>query len=136
MIKELLAAPANATYTGWNALKREPKRPTNKEVRFYLQHIQRLQHLAQQLPAVDIPVPKLKQFRAMARALDASELAELKPEVVLLGTGSTIRFVPPRMTAALTEIGVAVECMDTAAACRTYNILMSEGRRVVTALLF
>lgn len=79
LIKELLAAPANATYTGWNALKREPKRPTNKEVRFYLQHIQRLQHLAQQLPAVDIPVPKLKQFRAMARALDASELAELKP---------------------------------------------------------
>lgn len=79
MINELLSAPANATYSGWNALKREPKRPTNKEVRFYLQHIQRLQHLGKQLPAIDIPVPKLKQFRAMARALDASELAELKP---------------------------------------------------------
>ena len=79
LINELLSAPANASFTGWNALKREPKRPTNKEVRFYLQHIQRLQHLAMQLPAIDIPVPKLKQFRAMARALDASELAELKP---------------------------------------------------------
>lgn len=79
LIDELLSAPANASFTGWNALKREPRRPTNKEVRFYLQHIQRLQHLAMQLPAVDIPVPKLKQFRAMARALDAGELAELKP---------------------------------------------------------
>ena len=49
------------------------------EVRFYLQHIRRLQHLGEQLPAVNIPVPKLKQFRAMARALDASELAELSP---------------------------------------------------------
>lgn len=68
-------------------------------------------------------------------AEDFVKLAELKPEVVLLGTGPTIRFVHPRMTAALTEIGVSVECMDTAAACRTYNILMSEGRQVTAALL-
>jgi len=68
-------------------------------------------------------------------AEDFAKLAELKPEVVLLGTGTTIRFVHPRITAALTEIGVAVECMDTAAACRTYNILMSEGRQVTAALL-
>ena len=68
-------------------------------------------------------------------AEDFDKLAELKPEVVLLGTGPTIRFVHPRMTAALAEIGVSVECMDTAAACRTYNILMSEGRQVMAALL-
>ncbi|WP_125077094.1 Tn3 family transposase [Pseudoxanthomonas sp. SGT-18] len=79
LINELFQSPEGASFTGWNALKREPKRPTNKEVRFYLQHIRRLQHLAEQLPAVEIPVPKLKQFRAMARALDASELAELTP---------------------------------------------------------
>ena len=79
LIDELLTSPAGDAYSGWQALKREPKRPTNKEVRFYLQHIRRLQHLAQQLPAIDVPVPKLKQYRAMARALDASELAELKP---------------------------------------------------------
>ncbi|KGM53249.1 transposase [Lysobacter arseniciresistens ZS79] len=76
----LLTSPAGASHSGWQALKREPKRPTNKEVRFYLQHIRRLQHLAEQLPAIDVPVPKLKQYRAMARALDASELAELKPD--------------------------------------------------------
>lgn len=79
LINELIKTPEGSGYSGWNALKREPKRPTNKEVRFYLQHIRRLQHLGEQLPAVDIPVPKLKQFRAMARALDASELAELTP---------------------------------------------------------
>ena len=79
LIDELLAAPAGSSFTGWQALKRDPKKPTNKEVRFYLQHIRRLQHLAEQLPAIDVPVPKLKQYRAMARALDASELAELKP---------------------------------------------------------
>lgn len=78
LIDDLLVSPDDA-FSGWQALKREPKRPTNKEVRFYLQHIRRLQHLAEQLPAIDVPVPKLKQYRAMARALDASELAELKP---------------------------------------------------------
>jgi len=75
-----------------------------------------------------------EKFEDLA-AGDFQKLAKLKPEVVLLGTGRTIRFVHPRMTEALTEIGVAVECMDTAAACRTYNILMSEGRQVTAALL-
>ncbi|MCT8356103.1 Tn3 family transposase, partial [Xanthomonas citri pv. anacardii] len=47
--------------------------------RHYLRHIQRLRILAEQLPPIDVSVPKLKQFRAMARALDAAELAELVP---------------------------------------------------------
>ena len=63
------------------------------------------------------------------------KLAELKPEVVLLGTGAKHRFIHPKLTKALTETGVSVECMDTAAACRTYNILMSEGRLVAVGLL-
>ena len=79
LIDELLRTLPGSTHSGWHALKREPKRPTNKEVRQYLQHIQRLRALAEQLPPIDIAVPKLKQFRAMARALDASELAELVP---------------------------------------------------------
>lgn len=62
-------------------------------------------------------------------------LLELKPEVVLLGTGKIHQFVRPSLTAALTEKGIAVECMTTHAACRTYNILMSEGRLVAAALL-
>lgn len=77
LIDELLSAKEGSRYTGWHTLKREPGRPTNKEVRTYLQHIRMLQQLAEKLPPIDIPVPKLKQFRTMARALDASELAEL-----------------------------------------------------------
>ena len=80
LIDELLRAPEGSRFTGWQSLKREPGRPTNKEVRFYLQHIRMLQQLAEQLPPIDVPVPKLKQFRAMARAYDASELAELAPD--------------------------------------------------------
>lgn len=57
------------------------------------------------------------------------------PEVVLLGTGPTQRFPHPRLTAALAARRIGVEAMDTGAACRTYNILMTEGRKVLAALL-
>lgn len=65
-----------------------------------------------------------------------AELAELGVEVVLLGTGSRLRFPPPRLTQALVEAGVGLEVMDVQAACRTYNILVAEERRVAAALLF
>ena len=67
-------------------------------------------------------------------ATDFSRLAALNPEVVLLGTGSTHRFAQPKLTKALIEKGISIECMTTHAACRTYNILMSEGRNVAAAL--
>lgn len=59
----------------------------------------------------------------------------LQPELVLLGTGSRLRFPHPRLYAALTNAGIGVDVMDCAAACRTYNILLAEGRGVVAALL-
>jgi uncharacterized protein len=59
----------------------------------------------------------------------------LEPEIVLLGTGRRQQFPHPRLTQALLEQGVGVEVMDTAAACRTYNVIMLEGRRVAAALL-
>lgn len=62
-------------------------------------------------------------------------IAENNPEVVLLGTGGMHMFLHPRHYQPLTDNGIALECMTTAAACRTYNILMSEGRRVAAALL-
>jgi len=62
-------------------------------------------------------------------------IANLKPEVVLLGTGAKHLFLHPKNYRILTEDGVALECMSTAAACRTYNILMSEGRAVAAALI-
>ena len=57
------------------------------------------------------------------------------PDVVILGTGATQRFVHPRLTASLTSRRIGVECMDNQAACRTYNILMAEGRKVALALI-
>jgi uncharacterized protein len=57
-------------------------------------------------------------------------------DIVLLGTGARQRFPHPRLTAALAHDGIGVEVMDLQAACRTYNILMAEERRVAAALLF
>lgn len=62
-------------------------------------------------------------------------IAEFNPEVVLLGTGEKHQFLHPNMTKSLTIKGIPLECMTTAAACRTYNILMSEGRNVLAALI-
>lgn len=62
-------------------------------------------------------------------------LLELAPDVLLLGTGERLCFPPPPVTAGLLTRGIGVEVMDTSAACRTYNILLSEGRVVVAALL-
>jgi uncharacterized protein len=59
----------------------------------------------------------------------------LKPEILLLGTGARQRFPHPRLYRALTNAGIALECMDTPAACRTYNILVAEDRKVVAAIL-
>ena len=66
---------------------------------------------------------------------DFAVLAELRPEIVLLGTGSRQRFPAPRLLRPLVEARIGCEVMDMAAACRTYTILMAEGRRVAAALL-
>ena len=55
--------------------------------------------------------------------------------MLLLGSGDRLRFVPPAWLAPLMQRHIGVETMDTAAACRTYNILAGEGRHVVAALL-
>ena len=63
-------------------------------------------------------------------------IADTGPEVVILGTGARQRFVHPRLAAVLTARRVGIEAMDNKAACRTYNILMAEGRKVTLALIF
>lgn len=62
-------------------------------------------------------------------------LVALKPELVLFGSGLRLRFPKPQWLRPLIEAGIGVETMDTAAACRTYNILGSEGRQIIAALL-
>lgn len=64
-----------------------------------------------------------------------AQIEATAPDVVILGTGSRQRFVHPRLITALTARRIGVECMDSQAACRTYNILMAEGRKVALALI-
>ena len=66
---------------------------------------------------------------------DYAGLLDHAPDLVVLGTGATIRFPHPRLTHALLAARVGVEAMDTAAACRTFNVLTAEGRKVLAALI-
>jgi uncharacterized protein len=82
-------------------------------------------------PVIDWPVTGFD-------ALDAASfrfIADQDPELVVFGSGSRLRFPHPRLLAPLLDRGIGVETMDVHAACRTYNILMAEGRRVAAALL-
>jgi uncharacterized protein len=81
---------------------------------------------------LDWPVESFDQLRAE----DFTIFASLGVDIVLLGTGRRQRFPHPRLTAALTRDGIGVEVMDLQAACRTYNILVAEERKVAAALLF
>lgn len=63
-------------------------------------------------------------------------LAAFEPELVIFGSGPRIRFVNPLLLKPLIGRRIGVETMDTAAACRTYNVLLAEGRSVLAALLF
>ena len=73
-------------------------------------------------------------FAALAAA-DFERVATLAPEVVIFGSGARLRFVPAALMRALIERGIGVETMDTGAACRTYNVLVTERRPVLAALL-
>lgn len=56
-------------------------------------------------------------------------------DVLFIGTGAELAHIPPDLRTALDEAGIGVEIMNSPAACRTYNVLLSEGRRVALALL-
>ena len=87
--------------------------------------------------AVIVTPTEVLQWDAMFETLDggafdALDAAEI--DVVLLGCGKSIRFLTPDLKKAYKKQGFSVDVMDTGAACRTYNVLMAEGRRVAAAL--
>jgi uncharacterized protein len=82
-------------------------------------------------PVIAWPVSSLAELTAEHFAQVAAE----NPELVVFGSGDLLRFVHPRLLRPLIDRGIGVETMDVRAACRTYNILMQEGRRVAAALL-
>ena len=66
---------------------------------------------------------------------DFEQIAKLEPAVVIFGSGERIRFPKPALIAPLIARNIGIETMDLQPACRTYNVLMAEGRKVVAALL-
>jgi len=82
-------------------------------------------------PVIDWPVRTLEDLSEA----DFEAVIEARPEVLILGTGPTLRFAHPGLLRRLMAVRIGVETMDTAAACRTFNILVAEGRQVMAALL-
>jgi uncharacterized protein len=86
------------------------------------------------MPQTPVQTWPVSSFQALTpEHFDA--LVAASPEVVIFGSGSRLRFPHPRLTAQLAKHRIGVETMDFGAACRTYNILMQEGRKVAAALL-
>lgn len=82
-------------------------------------------------PPQDWPPRHFDDLRAMHFEL----LLAMQPDLVIFGSGAKLRFAPPALLRSLIEKRIGFEAMDTAAACRTFNVLASEGRSVVAALL-
>ena len=95
---------------------------------------QRFSHSLVVLPE-SVPQPwQVKDFEDLQPS-DFELLGSMKPDLVILGTGQRQRFASARLTAQLMAQRVGVEWMDNQAACRTYNILMAEGRKVALAVI-
>jgi uncharacterized protein len=93
-------------------------------------------HLSSVLvPPSGAPVPWPVTSIADLTEAHFEQILQMDPELVVLGSGATLKFAPPALMKALMQKRIGVETMDTPAACRTYNILVGEGRRVVAALL-
>ena len=81
-------------------------------------------------PVADVASMTIEDLAAVAEAARAGTI-----DLLLVGCGSRMAPLPPSLRQAFRDIGVVMEPMDTGAACRTYNVLMAEGRRVAAALI-
>jgi uncharacterized protein len=98
--------------------------------------VNQVRHLRPVLVTPDQPVEPwiVAGFEALTSG-DFERLRDRAPELVLLGTGDRQRFPHPRLVKPLTDARIGCEAMTSQAACRTYNILMGEGRKVLAAIL-
>jgi uncharacterized protein len=86
------------------------------------------------MPEGPIETWSCKRFEDLTTG-DFQQIAQKKPALVIFGSGKKIRFPRPELIAPLIQAKIGIETMDLQAACRTYNILMAEGRKVLAALL-
>ena len=82
----------------------------------------------------DVEAWEAKNIRSL-EAASFARLLEIRPEIIIIGTGQAFTFPPPASLRALIEARIGYEVMDTGAACRTFNILIGEGRNVLAALI-
>jgi uncharacterized protein len=85
-------------------------------------------------PSAVVPVPDVRDMNDLA-GLDPARILALDPELVLLGTGLRQVFPAASFRAQFLRAGIGLEVMDTGAACRTFNVLVAEQRRVVALLM-
>ncbi|CAN5604225.1 Mth938-like domain-containing protein [soil metagenome] len=86
-------------------------------------------------PTVTIPWTVTRADELSLTSLAALKDAPVPTELLVLGCGARAIFVPPALRAELKAAGLAVEVVDTGSACRIYNVLLAEGRRVAAALI-
>ena len=86
------------------------------------------------MPEGDVDLWPISAFNDLTVA-NFEQIAAKKPELVIFGSGKTLRFPKPELLKPLIEAKIGFETMNTHAACRTYNILMGEGRNVLAALI-
>ena len=95
---------------------------------------QQIDHALIVLPDKLVNPWNIGDFASLA-VVDFAALIELRPELVVFGAGKVFRFPDVAIMAAFSKAGIGFEVMDTPAACRTYNVLISEGRYAAAALL-
>jgi uncharacterized protein len=86
-------------------------------------------------PAATTPWPVTRAEELSPANVAAVKDGAAPAELLVVGCGSRSVFVPPAQRAALKEIGLSLEVVDTGSACRIYNVLLAEGRRVAAALI-
>lgn len=120
-------------------LQPDPSSALNTVTRYDFDYIEinqvRLNHSFLVMPEGPIVTWNATSFEELHRS-HFSEIVQMKPELVILGTGQQLRFPKPELLQDLIQAKIGFETMDTKAACRTYNILMGEGRLVLGAFLF
>jgi uncharacterized protein len=119
-------------------LQPDPKEALNTVTRYDAQYIEineiRFNQSIIVMPLGAVEAWSVKSFNDLSRH-DFSKTIEKKPALVIFGSGQRIRFPAPSLLQDLIQARIGFETMDTQAACRTYNILMSEGRLVLGAFL-
>ena len=86
-------------------------------------------------PSATTPWNVTRAEEVTLQSLEALKAAPIPTELLVLGCGARAIFVPPDLRAALKEAGLALEVVDTGSACRIYNVLLAESRRVAAALI-